>query len=663
MAISSPGIGSNIDVNSIVTKLMSVERAPLDRLGTKEGSYQAQLSAFGSIRSALSGFQTAVIGLASESKFSARSASSSESTVARITASAGAQTGTYNLEVAKLAQSQALAAAGQATTTDPIGAGTATQIRFEFGTITGGTLSGGTYTGATFTPSTTAATGTVSIGSTNNSLGGIKDAINAAGIGVRASIVGNGGTTPYRLMLQSTATGAATSMKITVTGDSAISSLLSNDPAGSQSLSQTAAAQDAELTINGLAITSSTNTLSEAVEGASITLSKAGSSTLVVSQDTAAIQRPIQDLVKSFNDLNGLLNKLSASDPKKGTRGELAGDGTVRGLQSQLRNALSEALGGSLSLDSLSDVGVTFQKDGSLAVDNTKLAKAIESNVAGVRALFATTSQATDSYVKVSGQTGATKAGTYALSVTTLGSQGMVAGSAPAGLTISAGVNDTLSVVLDGVSSSVKLTAGTYTAASLATMVQSVINGTSAFSSQSLGVTVTQTGGVLSIASNRYGSGSTLTIGDTGATSLLGGAATSTAGVDIAGTIGGVAATGAGRVLTAAAGGTTAGLKVEVTGGTTGSRGDITITSGFAARIDRLIDSYLDTGGLLAGRTDGLNRIVKDIGNQRDVLNRRLDDVEKRYRAQFTSLDVMMSKMLQTSSYLTQQLANLSKSS
>ena len=190
-------------------------------------------------------------------------------------------------------------------------------------------------------------------------------------------------------------------------------------------------------------------------------------------------------------------------------------------------------------------------------------------------------------------------------------------------------------------------------------MVQAAINGTSAFSSKSIGLTVEQTGGILTLWSNRFGSASTVSVSGIGAADLLGGSPTATAGVDVAGSIGGTSGTGSGRVLTGASGSDVAGLQLEVQGETTGARGTVTVGTGFGALINQLIDGYLGSGGVLAGRTTGLNDSIKEVGEQREVMNRRLGDIEKRYRAQFTSLDTMMSRMLQTSSYLTQQLSAL----
>src|SRR5690606_17284906 len=187
MAISSPGIGSNLDVNGIVTQLMALERRPLQALDRKEASFQAQLSAFGSLKGALTTFQTAVKSLNDIDRFQAYKATIGDSSVATVGAANSAVPGSYSLEITQLAQAQKLVTAGQASASSAIGSGT---ITFELGTISGGTFDAATgkYTDATFAADG-AGSKTVTIGATNNTLSGIRDAINAAKIGVTASIV------------------------------------------------------------------------------------------------------------------------------------------------------------------------------------------------------------------------------------------------------------------------------------------------------------------------------------------------------------------------------------------------------------------------------------------------------------------------------------------
>jgi flagellar hook-associated protein 2 len=662
MAISSPGIGSNLDVNAIVSKLMAIERQPLARLDQREVSFQARLSAFGTLKGSLGSFQTAAVALKDATRFQTRTATSSDAAVVSATAGRAAALGTFSVSVTALAQAQSLVAAGQASSTAAIGSGTDTTITFQFGTISGGTLTNGVYAGANFTQNGDQPSRSVTITAQNNSLVGIRDAINGADLGVTASIVGDGSNTPYRLVLQSSATGANRSMRISVAGDAALASLLSYDPAGVQNLTQTVAAQNAAFSVNGLALTAATNSVTTALEGVNLTLTKTGNATLTIGRDTAGAERLVGDFVKAYNELNGTLDRLASYNPETRQAGPLNGDSAVRGIQGRLRALLGETLGPGLSLATLSQVGISFQRDGTLAFDTTKFqAAATQNRSEDLAGVFAQSGRASDPLLEFLGSTDATRPGRYVVNVTSLATQGSVVGSGAANLTITAGVNDALSVTVDGVSASVTIAAGTYTAASLAAALQATINGNSALSTAGAAVTVSENAGVLTLRSNRYGSTSNVSVSGSGAADLLGSAPVATAGTDVAGTIDGVAATGAGRVLTAAASSRAQGLQVEVLGGATGERGTVTAMRGYAARMDGLIQNILSSSGVISARTDGINRSIEDLNGQRETFNRRLADIETRYRAQFTALDTMLGSMLATSNFLTQQLAALNR--
>ncbi|MGV3741037.1 MAG: flagellar filament capping protein FliD [Burkholderiaceae bacterium] len=660
MAISSPGIGSSLPIDSIIEQLMAAESRPLTVLSTKEKSYQAKLSAYGALSSALSLFQSSVNGLTSQSKFQQLNSKTSDAAIASATVSSTAAAGTYEVEVIQRAQAQSVSAAGQVSTTGAIGSGSTTTLSFSFGTISGGTLTNGVYSGAAFEQDAQQSTGTVTINSSNNSLQGIRDAINKANIGVTATIVSDGSSAPNKLVLTSTKTGANSSMKITVDGDPVLQNLLAHDPAGTQKLVQNSAAQDALIKINGLDISSATNTLSGAVEGMTLTLGKAGTTSIEVTRDTGSIETAVNAFVKSYNELHGTLKYQTGYNATTKTGGPLIGDATARTIQTSLRNIFSmrpEGLSGELT--NLSQIGVSFQKDGTLAVDSTKLKAAITNNAADIGRLFATAGTPTDSLVSYVNSSAETEAGDHAITITALATKGQIVGSAAANTTITAGVNDSLSLIIDGVSATVELAAGSYTAESLSAHLQSKINGISEFSSAAISVTVSQTGGVLTISSNRYGSASTVVLAGNGAANLLGPAPTTTNGVDVAGTIGGQAANGSGQTLTGASGTSVEGLKLTIAGGITGNRGIVSFSRGYASQLNTLISSFIGANGLISGRTDGINQSIKDIGTQREAVNRRLADTETRYRRQFAALDSMIASMNSTSSYLSQQLASL----
>ncbi|MBI5437586.1 MAG: flagellar filament capping protein FliD [Nitrosomonadales bacterium] len=677
MAISSPGIGSGLDINGIVAKLMAVESQPLRALDTKEAAYQAKLSAYGTLSGALSSFQSAVQGLNDPAKFQSLKASSSDATVASASASSIAVAGSYALDISKIAQSQKLVAAGQTSTSTAIGLGGTTTLTFDFGTISG-TLApyvpaagtGGTYTASAFVSNGSGAK-TVTIDATNNSLTGIRDAINSAKIGVTASIVNDGGVSPYRLVLSSDNAGTSNSIKISVAagGDADVTTLLSYDPAGvvgtTQNLQQTLVGQNTEMTVNGVFVSKTSSTLTDVIPGVTLNALKIGTGTISVAQDSSGVTAAVDAFIKGYNDLAKTLKDSSSYDPATRKAGILQGDASVRTIQSQIRALLGRSLTGNWAYTNLSQVGITLQKSGSLALDSSKLTTALSANPIDVAALFSATGKASDSLVSYVSSTSNTKAGTFSLEVSQLATQGQQVGSAAAGLTITTGVNDTLSMSIDGVAATVTLAAGAPYAsyAALAAEVQAKINGASALSGAGISVAVTEAGGFMTLTSNRYGSTSSVSVsGTAGATNLLGATPTSTAGVDVAGTLDGAAGTGSGQNLTGAAG-NAEGLKLLITGGAAGagvSRGTVGFSQGYAYQLNQLISSFLDSTGTIAAVTEGTNRSIKDIGNQRDVFNRRLANIEAQYRKQFTALDVTMASMSQTSSYLTQQLAALS---
>jgi flagellar hook-associated protein 2 len=664
MAISSPGIGSGLDVNNIVTQLMNVEKQPLTLLDQKEASFQSQLSAYGTLRGALASFQTAVSGLDNLSNFQSVSASSSDTDILSATATTGAQAGVHDLEVTQLAQTHALAAAGQTSTSAAIGSGTSTTLTFDFGTISGGVLASGVYTGATFTQDGAQTSGTVTIDSSNDSLQGIRDAINAANVGVRASIINDGSGTPYRLTLTSTTTGAAHSVRIGVSGDAALASLLGYDPAGTQNLTQTQVAQDAKLTVDGVSVSSASNSVTGALDGVTLKLSDQGTSQVTIARDTSGAKAAIQAFVKTYNDFSKTLADLTKFDTTgNGNSGALLGDAAARTIQSRLRDALSSSLPstGSGSLQFLAQTGIAFQKDGTLSIDSNKLSAALSANPDAVAALFTSFGQASDSLVKFNKAGDSAQPGSYNINVSALATQATLVGSGAAATTITAGVNDQLSISVNGASALVTVPAGTYTAATLAAQLQSAING--ALTSSGASVSVTQSAGVLTITSARYGSISTVGVGGNAAVGLFGGAPVSTDGIDVAGTIGGVAAVGSGQTLTGGPGSGASGVAVDITGGALGARGAVSFGRGFAAKLSGVLNDILSSTGLLAASTDGVTRSIKDIDEQRAKLNTRLTSVEARYRAQFNQLDTLLSSMQSTSAFLTQQLAVLNGTS
>ena len=648
---------------------MQVESQPLTSLAKKEASYQAKLSAYGTLNSAVNAFQSSLSSLNNPSTFQNLNANSGDATILSATTTSIASAGNYNINVTKIAQAQSISSTGQVSTTNSIGSNSSsTTISFQFGSITGGTLSAGKYTGASFTPDANQANVSITIDSSNNSLQGIRDAINTASIGINASIVGDGSANPYHLVLSSNKTGVSSSFKITSsgeTGGSEVGDLLNYNPETTQTFTEVINAQNAALSINGVAIESASNSITSAIQGTTLNVSKIGSTTLSISPNTSAVQAGIVAFVQSYNDLNSTLSTLSSYDASTKKAGILLGDATARGVQSQVRNALSGAvtgLGGGLT--NLTQIGVTFQKDGSLSIDNSKLQSTITSRFSEVGGLFASVGKASDSLATVVGSSTATKAGSYSLEITTLATQGNLTGNVDlsGGITIAPGTS--LSVTIDEITANVTLAANTYTSTNLIALLQSSINGKSEFSSagKTISVSIDPSTGFLKLQSNTYGTESNISIAsDTGtaASAFTGTQLTGTAGVNVAGSINGFGATGQGQILSGTSGSDLEGLQILIKGGAIGSRGDVYFSRGYANSLNNLLGNFLGGTGSIASTTDGVNRSIKDIGTQRDTLTSRLIDTEARYRAQFTALDQIISGLNNTSTFLTQQLAAL----
>ncbi|GJL74417.1 flagellar filament capping protein FliD [Nitrosomonas sp.] len=651
--LSTPGIGSGLDVNGIVSQLMSVERRPLLALDTKEARQQTQLTAFGTLKGALSSFQSSLSALKSPANFSATSAKLADTSLASVSANSSAITGSYDVEIQTLAQSQKLKSGNFASSNTSIGSGTLT-VQF------------GTYNGGTFTLNPEKAAQSITITPANSSLAGIRDAINQSDTGISASIINDG--SGDRLVIASKDTGLSNALKITVSDDdgnnldNAGLSQFAYDASigGTANLSETVAASNATMIIDGIPISKASNKITDAIEGVTFNLLKADlgtTTTLNIARDTASIEKSISSFVKAYNDLNQTITDLSKYNVDTKQASILTGDFTVRSLQNQLRNALSDPLktaGGGLSI--LSEVGVSFQDDGSLKLDSSKLSEIVNDSSKDISTLFASVGKTSDSLVSFVSAKSDTVNGNYLLDINQIATQGTAIGSTPAALTITSGVNDTLDLTINGTTASIILGAGNYNADSLAAEIQSKINGKSAFSSKDIDVTVTQSAGILTITSNQYGSSSSVEI--TGGNGELGifGTATETFGLDVAGTINGISATGSGQTLTGT--GDSNGLALQITGGNLGSRGTIDFAHGFAARLDQVINKMLD-GNLINNRIDGINAKIDDINTQRETMLRRLDDVESRIRAQFSALDTMIASMTQTSNFLQQQLSRL----
>ena len=323
--LSSPGIGSGLDVKTIVSQLVAIEQRPLVQLQAKKDKLTTQLSSFGLLQSYVGNLQSAAGQLGKTEFWGSVSATSSDSSAVSVTAPASTAAASYSIDVVNLATAQSLStAAGAITGASNLGAGTLTVTR------------GGKSVAITV------ANGT--------NLTAVRDQINAAKAGINAAIIQDGAGP--RLVLTGTDTGLANVVTDAVTGATGQLAALAYPGA----MTQDRAAVDAVLKDDGLQTSSASNKLTNVVDGVTLTLSKATSSPVQVTigTDTAAMRKGITDFVSAYNDINRFLAAQTKYDDATKTAGALQGDGSAVGLQAQLRGLLQQTSPASASFGRLS---------------------------------------------------------------------------------------------------------------------------------------------------------------------------------------------------------------------------------------------------------------------------------------------------------------------
>jgi flagellar hook-associated protein 2 len=662
--ITSTGLGSGLDIKTLVTNLVSAEQTPqTTRLDTQQADITTKISSYGNIKSAMSSFQSSLTALTNLNTFQKLTATSSDTSTLTVTASSNADAANYNVEVKQLAKSQTLASIPLSSATSTVGTGTLT---IKFGTTTYDPATD-TYTG--FTQGGSQGSLTLNIDSSNNTLAGISNAINKANAGITAAVVTD--NTGSRLVLNSTQTGANNSMEISVTdtGDgndidtSGLSALAFN--AAATNMTQPQAAQDAKLAINGLDIVSSSNTVNTAIKGLSLNLQQAQPGKIVnvgIAQNNDDITTSINAFVKGYNDLLTIVNPLTTYDATNQKGGLLQGDATIVGAMAQLRSKLGNMVGGlNGSAKSLADIGISTQKDGTLTLDSTVLNKQLASNRSGVTSVFAVLGRPSNPNITYSSSTSDTKTGQYAVDITQAATQGILNGAAPSSLTIGAG-NDTFAIKVDGIQSgTISLTQKTYTSyADLAAEMQSRINGDSTIKAAgvSIGVTYDTINNRMVLTSKSYGASSSVQI--TANTTSLGlSVGAGTAGLDVAGTIGGQAATGKGQQLTSTAG-DALGLKLLISENTVGNKGTVDFSRGLIEGLNTVLTSLLSSNGTITSKTDSFQKSLTDIATARTTLADKMNTYQTMLYDKFNRMDALVGQMQSTASYLTQQFTKTS---
>ncbi|WP_413508099.1 flagellar filament capping protein FliD [Serratia proteamaculans] len=403
-SISSLGIGSGLDLNGLLDKLSKAEQQRLTPYTTQQTSYNAQLTAYGTLKGSLEKFDNLSKELAKPTFFNNTTASKHDQFA--ITTTDKAVAGNYSVEVLKLAQPQTL------TTQAPVPDQTE-----KLGTT------GSSDRSISITAGNPPKNVNIPLNDDQTSLVEMRDAINNAKAGVNASIM-RVGDNDYQLALSSTSTGEKSTISVQVNNDDKLGKILNYDAVtNTGAMKQTVAGQDAEIKVNGTPIKRSTNSIADALQGVTIdlktTTKKDEPQNLVISTDKTGTADKIKDWVDNYNSLLDTFNSLTKYTPVKtgeaqnAKNGALLGDNTLRGIQSSIKSALSAAQDNP-ELKGLGNLGIsTNTKTGKLEIDSTKLNKAIDEKPAQVANFFAgngkNTGMATEihneiqSYIKAGG--------------------------------------------------------------------------------------------------------------------------------------------------------------------------------------------------------------------------------------------------------------------
>jgi flagellar hook-associated protein 2 len=393
MGITVGGLVSGLDTESIISQLQAIEQKPIAAIQSKQSAYQVQLSAYSSLQSALSSLKSTASNLSSKDNVANYSASSSSTSIVTASAETGAVAGSYSVTVNALAASQKLKSSAF-TSTETVGEGTLH-------------LTVGSNTAVDIAVKST------------DTITDVAKSINNAGAGVTASAVYDG--TNYYLTITGSKTGASNAIKLTATEtgttdttdsanqDTTGLSRLVYDSSGTQNLTQIRAASDADISVDGIThIKRSSNTIDDVISGVTLSLKSFDTSstvTVTVAQDNSLLTSRLNSFISAYNTLADSLNNLQSYDAQTQKTGTLFGDSTVKNIQKQLRNMLTNAVSGlSTGSNHLSDMGVSitntdaFATASKLELNSATFSKKIEADFDSVSKFFTSTTTGSEGF-------------------------------------------------------------------------------------------------------------------------------------------------------------------------------------------------------------------------------------------------------------------------
>ncbi|HET9065675.1 MAG TPA: flagellar filament capping protein FliD [Gemmatimonadales bacterium] len=634
--VSFSGLASGFDYRSLVDAIIQQERQPAARLETQLDKYANQQTALTAYRSRLTALRTAAKALQDGTAFDATTSTatvvSGSKAVATVATSPATAPGSFRLAVTQLARTEKLAGTGMASSTDPL-----------------------------------AQTGTITINGVDidvtaaDSLGAIRDRINAldtgaSPIGVRATIL-SVSPTDNRLVLTSGASGAAGITLADTTG-SVLQSLGLQDGAGSVPPAAVLVdGADAFFTIDGVALTRTSNVVSDALEGVTLTLTseEAGAVTdISVGRFADAARGALQAFVDAYNGLVDFMKSQSVATDS--SRPALYNDSLIRGLRRDLpSNLLASVLGAAPDLATAASVGLSLDREGKLSLDNARFESAFNNRYDDLRTLFGEQRTATSPDVAfVSSGQGIT-GGSWDVEITATATTATTVTSGFSGVYDAGIMPDvlTLTDTASGRTADVTLTTGMTTAQIVTALSDAAtLNG--------LSIEVTAEGNEIRITHLSSGSSAGIDISVSGTgdgASEAWSAPVSVQGTDVAGTIGGEPATGSGNMLVGDTGTSAAGIAIRYTGVALGSAGSVDLTVGTGAAVERLLDRYVETGGILDLRANQLGSSTERATDRVSDIDRRLEHRRANLLKRFVAMEAAIARLQQASNGFLSSLA------
>lgn len=658
--IQSLNAGSGIDSRNIVKQLTEIERAaPQERIDKKTEQAETQISDFGLMASAMDTLKSAVAVLSDEEGMYSKTGSISDTTSLQVTADPDAQTGSYSLQVQSLAQAHTVAFEDFDDPNDSVGEGTLT---FNFGTWDRDL--------DTFSSNPEASSVEITIDSSNNSLTGLKNAINEADMGVQASIIDVGGS--YRLVLTAES-GVENELYIEAsdTGDgdnfdeSGLSRFAFNENlTGTRTYSdlETQEGIDAVLSINGLSVSRSTNSIDDAIPGLTFDLLQVDLTekvSLTISDDKAYAETNVRNFVDAYNAFLEEIDPLFSFDEEEEKWGSLTNDSLAKSVISQLRNTIASVVPGISdgNYTALTNVGIRTELDGTLSINEDDFATAFSDNFEDVQQLFSPNTTASASYIDVHSYGKNSTPGEYDVIITQAPAKGKVTGGVEASPTLDATARSYEFVLTLNGTASDTITIDTSQAfdstTDLTAALQSAINADENLVAAGSSIVVsydTDTSQFV-FTSNKYGTSSTVKFSDMsqdfmddfGLDSDVDDIDTD-AGKNVKGTIDGEQGFGFGNVLRPALGSDAEGLSMIVSENATISEtSQISFARGFAGEFEEVLDTFLQTNGLFDQREDVLNRRLSSLEDDQDSLDRRMSAYEERLLRQFIAMENILN--------------------